>query len=183
MPVQKADGELSRAAFCRGLALCDRERSERLSEASIAARCRPALPLGRGSCLWSVHISRNPLEGWRDGGGVRDAPPFARDFVGGGVRLWLNLEPTVATLDFVVIIDLLLIDSIVALELLDEVVALELLDEVELLVVVDATVVRESAWDATEVKLSWLAEGIIADARGKFTSGLSVDLFWLATLL
>lgn len=77
---------------------------------------------------------------------MRDTPlPIARDFVGGGVRLWLNLEPTVATLDFVVIIDLLLVDLTVVLELLEM---------VELLVVVEAAVVRESAWDANELKLS-----------------------------
>lgn len=52
MPMQEAAGEDARAAvFCGSLALCDRERIERLSEFSIAARCRPALPLGRGSCL------------------------------------------------------------------------------------------------------------------------------------
>lgn len=50
--MQKAAGDVSRAAvFSGGLALWDRETSERLSEASLAARCRPALPLGRGCCL------------------------------------------------------------------------------------------------------------------------------------
>lgn len=102
---------------------------------------------------------------------MRETPlPLARDFVGGGVRLWLNLEPTVATLDFVVIIDLLLVDLIVLVELF------------EVLVVVEAAVVHERAWDASEVKLSWLAEGIIAVSRWKFTSAPMVDLFWLATL-
>jgi len=76
----------------------------------------------------------------------------------------------VATLDFVVIIDLLLVDLIVVIELF------------EVLVVVEAAVVRESAWDASELKLSWLAEGIIAVSRCRFTSAPMVDLVWLATL-
>lgn len=92
-----------------------------------------------------MHASRNPLEGWLDGGGVRDAPlRDVREF-GGGVRLWLNLEPAVATLDFVVMIDLLLADLSVVIELLEL---------VELLVVREAAVVLESAWDASELKLS-----------------------------